>query len=66
MFKKLSFLSKTKWEHNLGDGKASERIYLDVVDRLINDKVSNHKREDYHLNTDQVSFLALYNLCNIS
>ena len=53
IFKKLSFLSKTKWEHNLGDGKASERIYLDVVDRLINDKVSNHKREDYHLNTDR-------------
>ena len=53
IFKKLSFLSKTKWEHNLGDGKASERIYLDVVDRLINDRVSNHKREDYHLNTDR-------------
>jgi UDP-N-acetylglucosamine 2-epimerase len=53
IFKKLSFLSKTKWEHNLGDGKASERIYLDVVDRLINDKVSNHKREDYHLNTER-------------
>ena len=53
IFKKLSFLSKTKWEHNLGDGKASERIYLDVVDRLINDKVSNHRREDYHLNTER-------------
>lgn len=53
IFKKLSFLSKTTWKHNLGDGKASERIYLDVVDRLINDKVSNHKREDYHLNTDR-------------
>lgn len=53
IFKKLSFLSKTKWEHNLGDGKASERIYLDVVDKLINDRVSNHKREDYHLNTER-------------
>lgn len=53
IYKKLSFLSKTKWEHNLGDGKASERIYLDVVDRLINNKVSNHKREDYHLNTER-------------
>jgi len=53
IFKKLSYLASTKWEHNLGDGKASERIYLDVVDRLINDKVSNHKREDYHLNTDR-------------
>jgi len=53
IFKKLSFLSKKKWEHNLGDGKASERIYLDLVERLINNKVSNHKREDYHLNTDR-------------
>lgn len=53
IYKKLSFLSKTKWDHNLGDGKASERIYLDVVDRLINNKVSNHKREDYHLNTER-------------
>jgi UDP-N-acetylglucosamine 2-epimerase (non-hydrolysing) len=53
IYKKLSFLSKTKWDHNLGDGKASERIYLDIVDRLINNKVSNHKREDYHLNTER-------------
>ncbi len=53
IYKKLSFLSKTKWDHNLGDGKASERIYLDVVDRLINKKISNHKREDYHLNTER-------------
>ena len=51
IFKKLSYLSKTKWEHNLGDGKASERIYQDVVDRLLNNKIANHKREDYHLNT---------------
>jgi len=53
IFKKLSHLSNTKWEHNLGDGKASERIYLDVVDRLLNNKVSTHKREDYHLNTNR-------------
>ena len=53
IFKKLNYLSTTKWEHNLGDGKASERIYLDLVERLINNKVFNHKREDYHLNTDR-------------
>lgn len=53
IFKKLSYLSKTKWQHGLGDGKASQRIYLDVVDRLINNRVANHKREDYHLNTDR-------------
>jgi len=53
IFKKLSHLANTKWEHNLGDGKASERIYLDVIDRLLNNKVSTHKREDYHLNTER-------------
>ena len=53
VFKKLESLSKTKWSHGLGDGKASERIYLDMVDRLLNDNVANHKREDYHLNTDR-------------
>ena len=53
IFKKLSYLASTKWKHNLGDGKASERIYLDVVDRLLNNKVSTHEREDYHLNTDR-------------
>ena len=53
IFKKLNYLSTTKWKHNLGDGKASERIYLDLVERLINNKVFNHKREDYHLNTDR-------------
>jgi len=53
IFKKLLYLSKTKWKHGLGDGKASERIYLDVIDRLLNNKVANHKREDYHLNTDR-------------
>ena len=53
IFKKLSHLANTKWEHNLGDGKASERIYLDVIDRLLNKKVSTHKREDYHLNTER-------------
>tara|TARA_B100001057_G_scaffold474063_1_gene539209 strand:- start:826 stop:2031 length:1206 start_codon:yes stop_codon:yes gene_type:complete len=53
IFKKLSYLASTKWEHNLGDGKASERIYLDVVERLLNNKVSTHERDDYHLNTDR-------------
>ena len=53
IYKKLSHLANTKWEHNLGDGKASERIYLDVVERLLNNKVSTHKRDDYHLNTDR-------------
>ena len=53
IFKKLGLLNNSKWEHQLGDGKASERIYLDLVNRLLNDQVRSHKREDYHLNTDR-------------
>ena len=53
IFKKLAKLLEAKWIHGLGDGKASERIYLDMVDRLLNNNVANHKREDYHLNTDR-------------
>ncbi len=53
IFKKLNEIRNTKWEHNLGDGKASERIYIDLVDRLLNKKIKMHRREDYHLNTDR-------------
>ena len=53
IFKKLNYLSTTKWEHNLGDGKASSKIYDDIIDRLLNNKVSSHRREDYHLNTNR-------------
>ena len=38
-----------KWEHNLGDGKASERIVNDLLNRLRNDGFQMHKPEDYHL-----------------
>jgi UDP-N-acetylglucosamine 2-epimerase len=53
IFKKLNYLSTTKWEHNLGDGNASRRICDDIIDRLLNNKVSTHRREDYHLNTSR-------------
>jgi UDP-N-acetylglucosamine 2-epimerase len=53
IFKKLNYLLTTKWEHNLGDGNASRRICDDIIDRLLNNKLSTHKREDYHLNTDR-------------
>ena len=53
IFKKLEHLLNTKWEHNLGDGKASIRIYEDLVGRLLNNKISTHERKDYHLNTNR-------------
>jgi UDP-N-acetylglucosamine 2-epimerase (non-hydrolysing) len=53
IFKKLNYLLTIKWEHNLGDGNASRRICDDIIDRLLNNKVSTHRREDYHLNTNR-------------
>lgn len=53
IFEKLIHLSETKWSHNLGDGKASERIYKDLVNRLLSNNVFNHNRTDYHLNTER-------------
>ena len=53
IFKKLNFIKNSSWKHNLGDGKASQRIYQDLVDRLLNDQVRRHNRKDYHLNTDR-------------
>ena len=49
VYKKLESLYGKTWEHNLGDGKASERIVDDLLDRLRNDGFRMHKPEDYHL-----------------
>jgi len=49
MFEKLEGLYGKRWEHNLGDGKASERVVNDLLDRLRNDGFRLHKPEDYHL-----------------
>ena len=49
LYEKLENLYGKTWEHNLGDGKASERIVNDLLDRLRNDGFRMHKPEDYHL-----------------
>jgi len=53
VFDKLEKLYGKKWEHNLGDGKASQRLVNDLIDRLDNDKFSRHKPENYHLKIDR-------------
>ncbi len=50
VFDKLEYLSGQRWKHGLGDGKSSERIYRDMVRRLISGRISNHRPMDYHLN----------------
>lgn len=49
VYDKLESLFGKKWNHNLGDGKASKRIVNDLLDRLRNDAFRMHKPEDYHL-----------------
>lgn len=46
---KFEDLYGKKWEHKLGDGKASERIVNDILHRLDNNAFARHKPEDYHL-----------------
>jgi UDP-N-acetylglucosamine 2-epimerase (non-hydrolysing) len=49
IYHKFESMFGKKWEHNLGDGKASERIVNDLLNRLRNDGFQMHKPEDYHL-----------------
>jgi UDP-N-acetylglucosamine 2-epimerase (non-hydrolysing) len=46
---KLESLAGTSWEHGLGDGRASERIVADLLDRLSSDGLRMHRPERYHL-----------------
>lgn len=50
-YKKLDVISKKSWTHTLGDGKTSEKIANDLIDRALNNKFKCHKREDYHIPT---------------
>jgi UDP-N-acetylglucosamine 2-epimerase len=49
VFSKVEFLSGTTWEHNLGDGRASERIVNDLHRRARTDDFRGHRPEQYHL-----------------
>ena len=49
VYQKLENLYGKKWEHKLGDGKASNRIVNDLLDRLRGNGFRLHNPEDYHL-----------------
>jgi len=53
VFHKLENLYGKTWKHGLGDGKASERLVNDLLNRLDNDTLRRHKPEDYHLRIDR-------------
>ena len=48
VFQKFENLYGTRWEHGLGDGKASDRIADDLLRRLDEDDFRTHRPEDYH------------------
>jgi len=49
VFKKLKKITGTTWYHTLGDGKASERIANDLIERLRNNKLRGHLPKNSHL-----------------
>lgn len=49
VLKKLKKITGTTWKQTLGDGKASERIAKDLIDRLVNNKLRGHLPENNHL-----------------
>lgn len=49
IFKKLSAIVGTSWQHTFGDGKSSERIANDIIHRLRTNTVRGHLPENNHL-----------------
>lgn len=49
IFKKLQKILGKRWKHKFGDGKASERIANDLIERLKNNKLRGHLPENSHL-----------------
>jgi len=49
VLEKLEGLHQRPWKHRLGDGRASERIVADLLDRIRHDGFRRHRPEDYHL-----------------
>ena len=49
VFRKLRSLVGKKWEHSLGDGKSSERIAKDLIQRIRDSNLQGHLYEHNHL-----------------
>ena len=50
---KLEKLYGTTWDHGLGDGKASERIIVDLTERMCGDGFRSHTPENYHIDVSR-------------
>ena len=49
VYQKLESLYGKTWQHNLGDGKASQRVVDDLFGRLNSGQLRGHRPENYHL-----------------
>lgn len=49
IFRKLESLRGAGWDHQLGDGQASERVVADLIQRLHTDGFRRHLPSCYHL-----------------
>jgi UDP-N-acetylglucosamine 2-epimerase len=49
IYRKFESLYGRTWDHNLGDGRATERLVSDLAERMRGGTFRLHKPEDYHL-----------------
>jgi UDP-N-acetylglucosamine 2-epimerase len=49
VYAKLEALYLQAWDHQLGDGRSSERLVDDLVSRVLNDDVRGHRPEHAHI-----------------
>lgn len=53
IFAKLESLRGRKWEHGLGDGRASERVVDDLVAAVVSGEIAGHRPEDSHIDVSR-------------
>jgi UDP-N-acetylglucosamine 2-epimerase len=53
VFAKFDALYGQTWEHGIGDGKASERLVADLVERLMTNTLRGHLPQDSHIDVSR-------------
>ncbi len=53
VFAKLEALHGRAFDHGLGDGRASERLVADLVERVTGDTIRGHRAEDSHIDVSR-------------
>lgn len=64
IYKKLESLIGKRWSHALGDGKSSERIALDLIDRIRENRLNGHLFENSHLPIQRSLMEDMVTICN--